>query len=156
MRSYCKGEKEMKIIWDNIHEIGKYIRKFGLEKICEDEYEWGGRGYIIASGGYLSDKKKISSEESVSRPGAGGGDTIIMTPYAKELSWLFRNLMNYAQENNKNVHLVEESVWVASAAFFVEHKQYNAEQLIEYVYDFVCNIFDRDEQPNRTPETFWK
>ena len=144
----------MRIIWDNISEIGKYMEKYGLEKICEDEREWGGRGYIIASGGYLSKKEKISTEES--KTSRGRGDTIIMTPYAKELSWLFRNLMDYEMEQTQSMRLVEECVWAASTAFFVEHKQYDAEQLVRYVYNFVCSVFRDEEQHNREQETSGK
>lgn len=132
----------MKIIWDNIREIGEYMNWVGLKKLCSEEREWGGAGVIITSGVGYGHEKPVTTEESDAFHEC---DTMILTPYAKELSWLYRNILNYTFENDINMSLVNESLWASCKGFFSGHKQHTAKQLIAFVSDFIDGAVGRKE-----------
>lgn len=136
----------MKIIWESICEIGEYMNWVGLKKLCTNGKEWGGHGFIITSGvGYGYDKP-VSTEESDAFRKV---DTIILTPFAKELSWLYTNIEEYIMENHISCDVIG-AFWASCKGFFLGHKQYTAEQLIDFVTNFISGLLGEEQSFHRS------
>ncbi len=86
----------MKIIWDNLEEVKDFINLVGIAKLRKNEKEWGG-GIDWRKDG------KTLAEESYTEHGP---DYVIVTPYFRELSWLFRNTFRYTEKGTRGVPIV--------------------------------------------------
>ena len=73
------------IIWDSLKEKKGFISLLGISGLTESEAKSGGLGYIMEDEELINGKavKAISSKV------IAGGDTVFVTPSAKELSRLF-------------------------------------------------------------------
>ena len=145
----------MRIIWDNLREVKDFINLVGLEKLSRDEEEWGGKGFIITGRDVQNNSDKPAKEPYTLH----GCDYVIVTPYWRELSWLFRMTFRYVEQERLSFRDYTESFWVASKGFFLmnREKEYTAEDLVFFVIDFLADIDDqvRQEEARRreTEET---
>ena len=116
----------MKIIWDNLQEIKDFLSVVDISRFSKSDEMWGGLGVII------DDRGPNRGSEVIIGP-----DTHIITPKAKELSWLFRNLYEFSLSGKLSASIFLEGFRTACIAFFIEHKDYEANDLLLYVIDFI-------------------
>ena len=136
----------MRIEWDSLDEIHDYMHRFGLRKICEKESEWGGHGLIITSGGGYGFEKAVSlpGESQAFRDYGSHRDYLIRTPYARELGWLYRSFLSFLEKRKTGIGLFNEAFYCASLGYFISHtKSYPAIRLLDFVFDFVADIYQK-------------
>ena len=127
----------MKIIWDNLREVKKFIDLVGLKKLCKDEEEWGGLGFIITGRDVRGDGVSPANESYTLR----GPDFVVVSPYWKELCWLFRNTFHYPEHSQYltgSEYL--EGFWLACTGFMIGRKNYSAKRLVDFVIDFLADL----------------
>lgn len=132
----------MKIIWDNLDEVKHFIDMVGLTKLCKDEKEWGGLGFIITGKDIRKDQKLPAIESYTMHY----SDYIIVTPYYKELSWLFRNTYMYVEKATISGSEYIEGFWAACTGFFLQHKSYKPKALLFFVLDYLSAMENQREQ----------
>ena len=126
----------MKIIWDNLDEVKQFIDLVGITKLCKNEREWGGLGFIITG----NDVRKEEKNQTIESYTMHGSDYIIVTPCYKELSWLFRNTYQYVEQETLSACEYQEGFWAACTSFFLLHKSYKPKALLFFVLDFLMTI----------------
>ena len=131
----------MKIIWNNISEVKDFIDLVGLSKLCKNEKEWGGVGFIITGKDVKKDWETPTQESYTLR----GSDLIVVTPYYKELSWLFRITHDYPTYGKLTSTDYLEGFWYACTGFFLKYAQkpYKAKELVSFVIDFLAGVEKR-------------
>lgn len=132
----------MKIVWDNLNEVKEFINLVGLTKLSKDQPEWGGLGLII-TGNDVQKDGKIPAAESYTMHGS---DYVIVTPYYKELSWLFKNTYQYVEKGTFSGNNYIEGFWIACTGFFLSHKNYKPKALLFFVIDFLASLEKRHNQ----------
>lgn len=131
----------MTIIWDNLEEVKDFIDLVNLEKLCANEEEWGGLGFIITGKDVKKDWKTVAEDSYTLH----NNDYIIVTPCYKELSWLFRNTYNHVGEETLDGGQFLEGFWAACTGFFLMNNTYDARKLLFFVIDFLSAV----EKQNR-------
>ncbi len=126
----------MTIVWDNLDEVKRFIDLVGLTKLSKDEPEWGGLGFIITGNDVRKDEKTPTAESYTMH----NSDYVIVTPYYKELSWLFRNTYRYVEQDTLSGGEYLEGFWAACTGFFLLHKSYKPKTLLFFVIDFLAAI----------------
>lgn len=126
----------MRIIWDDLEEVKRFIDLVGLAKLCKDEKEWGGLGVNITGNDVRKDDKLPATESYTLH----GPDYIIITPYYKELSWLFRNTYQYTEKGTLSGRDYQDGFWSACTIFFLQHKGFTPKNLLFFVIDFLANL----------------
>ena len=134
----------MKIIWNSISEVKGFIDLVGLSKLCKNEKEWGGVGFIITGKDVKKDWETPTQESYTLR----GSDFIVVTPYYKELSWLFRMTYEYPTYGKLTHGEYMEGFWIACKGFFLmnEQKPYKAKELVFFVIDFLAGMEERKSE----------
>lgn len=81
----------MHLRWGTYSELKDILGILNVEKLSRDQEEWGGLNVIVTSTPDKYDidvKQHIGGKTHYITSSLSYGDTIIVTPYAKELSWL--------------------------------------------------------------------
>ena len=112
----------MKIIWDSLEEIRDFLLCTDITKLAANERKWGGLGIIIDD----SAPECKAGESKVIH----GSDNIIITPKAKELSWLFRNLYEATLSDILNSERLLDYFWIACVSFFIRYQEYETRDLL--------------------------
>lgn len=134
----------MRILWDSLEEVKDFINLVGLAKLCKDEEEWGGLGFIITGTDRWNGVEKATEESFTIHT----SDYIIVTPYYRELSWLFRNTFRYVERKTLTGGEYAEGFWAACTGFFLMHKTYKPKTLLFFVIDFLAAIEKQNQQEN--------
>lgn len=125
----------MKIEWESLEEMKSFVIHYDFSEIIRHSVPWGGLGLNIKEKydyGNDSDSEKTCSESCVI------GDSVIITPYCSELSWLARELMGYYRTHKKySDEIFTIQMCKASEAFFVIHHDYYAKELLLFVLDWI-------------------
>lgn len=141
----------MTIIWDNLSEVRSFIDLVGLEKLSRNEKEWGGIGFIITGRDVQKKSDKLAKESYALHE----CDYVVVTPYWRELSWLFRMTYRYPEQGRLSHGEYEEGFWMACKCFFLmnREKKYTAKELVFFVIDFLAGIEHRVRQEAQRRET---
>ena len=126
----------MQIIWDSLDEVKEFIDMVGLAKLCKDEEEWGGLGYIITGRDIRKDENTPTEKSYTIRD----SDYIIVSPYYKELSWLFRNTYRYVEKGTLSSESYLDGFGAACKGFFLLHKTYKPKTLLFFILDFLASM----------------
>ena len=135
----------MEIIWDNMKEVRNFMEAVDLKKISRDEQEWGGLGFIITGRDMRGDRESPAKESYT----LYDRDHIVVTPYWKELSWVFRNV--YRHPGKLSYDTFMDGFWAACTGFFLQHPSYKPEKAIEFVFNFLSGI--EEQKPSRSNNT---
>lgn len=95
----------MRIEFESLKEIKEFVLMVDIYHLCVKQEEWGGLGYIITDKYFDSESK---TEERIAEPRESriikrNGDWIILTPYSRQLSWLFAILSRFVEYNDVGV-----------------------------------------------------
>ena len=124
----------MEIIWDSMKEVRNSMENVNLKKISQNEPEWGSLGFIITGRDLRGDGKSPATESYT----LCDRDHIVVTPYWKELSWVFRNV--YRHPGKLAYDTFMEGFWAACTGFFLQHPSYKPEKAIEFIFNFLSGI----------------
>ena len=108
----------------------------GVNKLCKNEKEWNDFGFTITGRDEKTgDGKLTETSYTIKTP-----HYTIITPFYKELSWLFRNTCRDYQKMSFETY--EQSFWSACTCFFLTHKTFKPKTLLFYVIDFLSAVND--------------
>ena len=124
-----------------------FINLVGLDKLCRNEQEWGGLGFIITGRDVRKDDKSPAQESYT----VHGSDYIVVTPCYKELSWLFRNTYQYVEKGTITGGNFTNTFWAACTGFFLLHKTYKAKSLLFFVLNFLISV-EKGERNSESDE----
>ena len=137
----------MEIIWDSMKEVRNFMENVNLKKISQNEQEWCGLGFII-TGRDIRGGGKSPVNESYTLCDL---DHIVVTPYWKELSWVFRNV--YRHPGKLSYETFMEGFWAACTGFFLQHPSYKPEKAIEFIFNFLSGIEEQKRNANNSDMT---
>lgn len=137
----------MRIEFDSLKEIKEFILMVDIYQWTDQERPWGGKGYIITD--RYHHPEALEKEEGfimVSRPEDSRvikqSDTVIVTPYVKQLSWLFKTLYFLTMEHKLDVLSFDTGFMVACEGYFIMNPGHSAKELMIYILDAIQRMED--------------
>ncbi len=131
----------MNIRFESLKEIKEFILMVDIYQLCDKQKEWGGKGYIITNRDYAAESKDEEEyyvmEPCCSRVIKRSADVIIVTPYSKQLSWLFWTLYHFVEYNNEelNAGVFLDGFRIACEGYFIINPDHSAKELMIFVLD---------------------
>ena len=132
----------MKVIFENLNEIKEFILMNGYLLFMEKQEEWGGLGVIITDH-YVEPESKetvfvTKPEESKA---FARSDKIIITPYAKQLSWLIDTLYRYSLEHKElSPDILLDGFYVTSLGFFLNSPHHYPQELMLFIVNAMIRM----------------
>lgn len=122
----------MKIIFDGLYDIKEFILMVDIYQWCDKEKEWGGLGYIIQNCYYDDDREKkiYITESDQSKVIRNGRGCIIVTPYSKQISWLFNLLYLYVQDDGLDSGVLLDGFGACCEDYFKKTPDHSAKELM--------------------------
>ena len=110
----------MKIQFDSLREIKEFILMVDIYHLCDKQEDWGGAGYIITDRCYDPKEKSeiivtIPEESTVIH----GDDYVIVTPYHKQVSWLFKTLFEFVGSHQLEAETLLDGFHVSCEGYFI-------------------------------------
>lgn len=127
----------MKIEFDGLWDIKEFMLMVDIYQWCDKEEEWGGMGYNIRNWYMEEDRKeKITVKESTqSRVHRYDGGCVVVTPYYKHLSWLFRELKHQVDEKYLNAGILLNGFSACCEEYFKNTPEHSAKELMLYLLE---------------------
>lgn len=129
----------MEIKFNNLMEIKEFVLMIDLYQLCKDQEKWGGKGYIITDKDYNleSEEEFTVTEPEQSKVYHRSADEIIVTPYVKQLSWLFKTLYWLSNENPDilDPHTLLGIFHVGCEGYFIMNPHHYPQELMLFVLD---------------------
>ncbi len=134
----------MEIKFESLKEIKDYILMTDIYQLCESQKEWGGLGYIITNiESNREEKSIVIHEPNESRVIKGPGDKAIITPYYKQLSWLFDTLYRFTMYNEElDPKSFLDGFCISCEGYFIINPEHNVKELMLFVIDGLKRIAD--------------
>lgn len=135
----------MKIQFDGLWDVKEFMLMVDIYQWCDKEKAWGGKGYRIQNW-YIDDdtKEKTAIEESdqskVIIP--DNGDYVIITPYYKQLSWLFGVLHEFGKEGYLHTGVFLNGFHTCCDEYFKKNPDHSAKELMLYILENMQQMND--------------
>ncbi len=138
----------MKIQFGSLKEIKEFILMVDIYQLCDKQPEWGGKGYIINDRYVDPDEKR---EIVVANPEESkvihGYDQIIVTPYYKQLSWLFETLYHFVEYGNElSAGIFLDHFHVGCEGYFIMNPSNSAKELMVFILDGLKRVVDANRE----------
>ena len=129
----------MKIIFDGLYDIKEFILMVDIYQWCDKEKEWGGLGYNIQNWYNDDDRKEkvFISESDQSKVIRYGGGCVIVTPYYKQISWLFNLLRLYAEDGGLETGVLLNGFSACCEEYFKKTPDHSAKELMLNILEHV-------------------
>ena len=141
----------MEIRFDSLKEIKDFILMVDIYQLCECQEEWGGLGYIITNRDYDAESKKefVVTEPMESRVPKDTVDKAIITPYCKQISWLFKTLYDFVEYNKElDPGSFLDGFCPLCKGYFLMNPEHSAKELMLFVIDGLKRIADSNRTEN--------
>lgn len=135
----------MKIEFTSLYEIKEFILMVDLYQLCKDQDEWGGKGYRITNREYDREAKEdLTVTEPYQSKVLDLGHTIdIVTPYPKQISWLFKTLFHYVEYGNElDAGTFLDNFKILCKGYFIINRDYLPQELMLYILDGMKRMVD--------------
>lgn len=145
----------MEIRFRSLKEIKEFILMVDIYQWCDKQEEWGGKGYIIKDKYFDPDEKNktVVTRPEESKVIHAGGDQIIITPYYKQLSWLFKTLHDYVMYGNQlSAGTFLSGFHIGCEGYFIMNPGHSAKELMIFVLDGLQRMVDASRESERSPE----
>ena len=134
----------MKILFNSLSEIKEFILMVDLYQLCDKDPEWGGLGYIITDKEEYYEEKEVTI---VTKPHESrvynNRDTVIVTPYYKQISWLFRTLYEFVNEKKElDVETFLTGFGVGCKGYFLINPNYYPQELMLFILDGLQRVLN--------------
>ncbi len=142
----------MEIKFDSLKEIKDYILMTDIYQLCEFHKEWGGHGYIITNRDYNKEAEKYEyiTEPKESKVLKSQGDKIVITPYYRQISWLFDTLYRFTMYNNElDPHSFLDGFCIICEGYFVINPEHSVKELMLFVIDGLKRMSDSKRATNK-------
>ena len=127
----------MTIQFDGLYDIKEFILMVDIYQVCDKVKPWGGLGYIVQD--WYADEKegnRIQIEDSdQSKVIWNDGDCIIVTPYYKQLSWLFETLRCISKEDYLDKGVFLNGFGTCCEELFSKSPDHSAKELMVYILE---------------------
>ncbi len=151
-----KEEIALEIRFRSLKEIKEFILMVDIYQLCDKQEEWGGKGYIITNRIYDSEGKRETyvTEPEESKVISRSGDKIIVTPYYRQLSWLFKTLYHFVEYSNDQLGAGAflKGFSVGCEGYFVMNPSHSAKELMLYVLDAIQRLQEYVVRPQAEKE----
>ena len=136
----------MRIIFDGLYDVKEFILMVDIYQWCDKEVKWEGLGYTIQNS-YINYERKeeiIVRESDQSKVIRYGGGCVIVTPFYKQLSWLFNLLRGFVDE-----HLLRSDAFLDGFSdcceeYFKKTPDHSAKELMVKILEYIQNKNDKE------------
>lgn len=129
----------MHLRWRTYADLKNVMSAVDFKKLLQDQEEWGGLGVIVTSTPENYDAgtmQRSGGKTNYMLTGIPCGDTIIVTPYAKEVSWLIEEVLYGPPFGNMNP-FEKVVIFVKLAVLSQEKDRRTPRGMIMYILDFL-------------------
>ncbi len=134
----------MRILFDGLYDMKEFILMVDIYQWCDKQEAWGGKGYIIQDWYINSDKEKnVIDESDQSKVIWRNSDCVIVTPYYKQLSWLFHELHCYVGTGNLNASIFLRGFSACCEEYFKKTPDHSAKELMLAVLEYIQRENDK-------------
>lgn len=136
----------MKIQFDGLWDVKEFMLMVDIYQWCDKEKAWEGKGYLVRNW-YIDDdtKEKITIEESNQSKViiSDRRDFMIITPYYKQLSWLFRVLHGFGKTGYLSTSVFLTGFHACCDEYFKKTPDHSAKELMLYILE---NIQQKNDE----------
>ena len=130
----------MHLRWRTYADLKNVMSAVDFKKLLQDQEEWGGLGVIVTSTPEhynVEPDSKLGGKTNYMLTGIPCGDTIIVTPYAKEVSWLIEEVLYGPPFGNMNPF--EKVLFFIKYAIATQDQENRTpEEMIMCILDFLA------------------
>ncbi len=138
----------MQIRFNSLKEIKEFILMVDIYHLCDKQEPWGGRGYIVTDRypDLESKKEIIVTIPEKSKVIHRSSDQIIVTPYVKQLSWLFMVLQEHVEYGVLPADVLLNCFHSSCEGYFIMNPGHSAKELMIFVLDAFQRVIDADKE----------
>ena len=138
----------MKVQFDGLWDVKEFMLMIDIYEWCDKQKEWGGKGFNIQNW-YIDpdDKEKIVIEESVqSKVLKYCGGCRVITPYYKQLSWLFSVLFDLTNKGYLDPGIFLNGFRICCEEYFKRTPEHSAKELMLYILENIQRMNDEKSE----------
>lgn len=127
----------MTVVFDGLYDIKEFILMIDIYQWCDKEAAWGGLGFNIQDWYLDTDRKEkaIVGESNESKVIKYGGGCIIVTPYYKQLSWLFSVLRDFVEHDRLDSGVFLDGFRSRCEEYFRMSPDHSAKELMVFILE---------------------